>query len=67
MVEAVTQKVEAPAAEESATMSQYIEYLFEEEDDNDWEDQVHQFAPFNLTIRSRYTSVGVSRVSLLPY
>lgn len=40
-----------------------MEYLFDDDQDNDWEDEVHSFDGFDLTLRSRYSTVGISRVS----
>ena len=54
------QKTEATAEREETT-TQFIEYLFDDEQDDDWEDEVHSFEDILLTIRTRYSGVGISR------
>ena len=52
-----------PAVVEETT-TQYLEYLFDDEAEQDWEDEIHSFPGFfDLSIRSRYTKTGISRVS----
>ena len=51
--------------ESETTATQYIEYLFDEDQETDWIDEDYQFkeAGFKVTIRTRYTGTGISRVS----
>ena len=52
--------------ESEATPTQFIEYLFDDDQEQDWVNEDYQFkeAELKLTIRTRYTTTGISRVSL---
>ena len=63
------QQAVSDAAPKEETTTQYIEYLFDDDQEDDWEEEKHDFAgqtqdtSFALVIRSRYSALGVSRVS----
>ena len=46
------------------TTTQFIEYLFDDEQEDDWVDETHSFEHLSLVISTRYSGVGISRVSL---
>ena len=51
--------------ESEATPTQFIEYLFDDDQEQDWVNEDYEFkeAELKLTIRTRYTTTGISRVS----
>ena len=48
------------------TTTQYIEYLFDDDQEADWEDEEYKFEKSGLAlkIRTRQSAIGISRVSI---
>ena len=48
------------------TTTQYIEYLFDDDQEADWEDEEYKYEKSGLAlkIRTRQSAIGISRVSI---